>query len=111
MGDWQCQACVSLRLLLYSSWLEDPDSEETTEFMASEADLAESMLSWLGRASNTREREREHRDCHGLNYFAEILEKLNGIILLIGNLGIDFHLKRLIEGRIMDVTQLLEKIL
>lgn len=46
-----------------------------------------------------------------MNYFAEILEKLNGIILLIGNLGIDFHLKRLIEGRIMDVTQLLEKIL
>ena len=21
MGDWQCQACVSLRLLLYSSWV------------------------------------------------------------------------------------------
>lgn len=33
---------------------DDPDSEETTEFKASEADLAESMLAWWGRASDAR---------------------------------------------------------
>uniref|UniRef100_M8C031 Uncharacterized protein n=1 Tax=Aegilops tauschii TaxID=37682 RepID=M8C031_AEGTA len=45
-----------------------------------------------------RNREREHHDCHGLNYFAEILEKLNGIILLIGNLGIDFSPEKVDRG-------------
>ncbi|XP_044395685.1 uncharacterized protein [Triticum aestivum] len=44
------------------------------------------------------QREREHHDCHGLNYFAEILEKLNGIILLIGNLGIDFSPEKVDRG-------------